>query len=209
MSIATKCTCFQCPSGYCNHDGNGKCKHTRFQDNIEEEKLNQQVEIIEFIKVEHGYHYGIVSDCVDLAHQSTCKRSRCGAIIVSECGTMTIGEGYNSQPCNVDAECFKDSLPANFKSDKTCCIHAEQRAIVNALKNFPDKVNGSTLYFVRLDEKGQPKPSGEPYCTICSKMALDVGISRFVLFHKNSEDTGWLKSYEANYYNELSFQYGK
>lgn len=40
-------------------------------------------------------------------------------------------------------------------------------------------LEGSILFFIRLDENDNPKRSGEPYCTICSKSALDVGISKF------------------------------
>ena len=136
---------------------------------------------------------------VGYARQSTCHRSKCGSIIVSE--DKIIGVGYNSQPCDIEGTCFKDNLDKNFKSDKTCCIHAEQRAIFDALKKNPSKVEGSVLYFIRLDEDGNPKMSGEPYCTICSKSALDVGISKFVLWHSE----GWT-AYDTDYYNKLSFK---
>jgi len=141
----------------------------------------------------------LFDELVHVAKKSTCHRSKCGSIIVSD-GTV-IGVGYNSQPCNVNAECFKDSLDPNFKSDKTCCIHAEQRAIFDALKRNPSLIEGSRLYFIRLDENDNPKRSGEPYCTICSKSALDVGISEFCLWHAE----GWT-AYETNYYNQLSFK---
>jgi len=138
----------------------------------------------------------------DLAKNATCKRSKCGSIIVSENGTI-IGIGFNSMPCNENSACFKDRLAPTFKSDRTCCIHAEQRAIMNALKNrWRDQIKGSSLFFIRLDENDNPKHSGEPYCSICSKLALDVGITNFVLWHKE----GWT-SYNTNEYNERTFQY--
>ena len=135
----------------------------------------------------------------DIAKKSTCSRSKCGSIILND--NEIIGIGYNSQPCNVTGECFKDTLDPNFRSDKTCCIHAEQRAIFDALKTNPDKIVGSTLFFIRLDEHDNPKRSGEPYCTICSKSALDVGISKFCLWHA----AGWT-AYDTDYYNKLSFK---
>jgi deoxycytidylate deaminase len=144
----------------------------------------------------------ILSDLVLIASGSTCKRSKCGSIIIANNRPLWIGTGFNSQPCNVDAPCFKDSLPTNFKSDRTCCVHAEQRAIMDALKNYPHMVRDSTLWFIRLDENDQPKPSGDPYCTICSKMALDAHISKFMLWHKD----GWTE-YDTKEYNELSFQH--
>lgn len=137
-----------------------------------------------------------------VAPKSTCKRSKCGSIIVFD-GLVIIGEGYNSKPCNEVGECFKDTLAPTFKSDKTCCIHAEQRAIMDALQGgFREYIKGSTLFFIRLDENNNPKYSGDPYCSICSKMALDVGISNFVLFKKE----GWT-SYDTKEYNEITFQY--
>ena len=136
---------------------------------------------------------------VSYARQSTCHRSKCGSIIVKD--NKIIGSGYNSQPCNIEGECFKDSLSKDFKSDKTCCIHAEQRAIYDALRSYPDGVLGSTLYFIRLDDNDEPKRSGEPYCTICSKLSLDVGISQFCLWHQD----GWT-AYNTDYYNRLSFK---
>lgn len=137
---------------------------------------------------------------VEIARNSTCHRSKCGSIIINSSNEI-IGVGYNSMPCDETKSCFKDSLSDTFKSDKTCCVHAEQRAIFNALSISPDTLKGSSLYFIRLDDDNNPKHSGEPYCTICSKMALDVGISTFCLWHKE----GWT-GYEANYYNQLSFK---
>ena len=63
-------------------------------------------------------------------------------------------------------------------------------------------VKGSTLYFIRLTDHDCPVTSGKPWCTICSKLALDVGIKNFVLWHKE----GWT-SYDTKEYNELSYQY--
>lgn len=140
---------------------------------------------------------------IDIAKNSTCHRSKCGSIILSTKGEI-IGVGYNSMPCYEEASCFKDGLAADFKSDKTCCVHAEQRAIMYALANHSEDIKGSLLLFIRLDENDSPKRSGEPYCTICSKMALDAGIERFALWHKE----GWT-AYETNYYNKISFEYGK
>lgn len=116
---------------------------------------------------------------IEVARKAICTRSKCGSIIIS--GNDVIGEGYNSQPCEGTLVCFKDSLASTFKSDKTCCVHAEQRAIMNAFSLFPDKVKGSTLLFIRLDENDEPK--------------------HFVLWHKE----GWT-AYETNHYNTLSFK---
>jgi deoxycytidylate deaminase len=141
-----------------------------------------------------------LEECARIAMKSSCHRSRCGSVIVSN--SQIIGSGFNSMPCNLSGSCFKDSLDPNFKSDKTCCVHAEQRAIFDALRSYPDKLPGSRLYFIRVDENGNMKRSGDPYCTICSKMALDNEISEFVLYHKNG-----ITVYDTTEYNDLSFKY--
>jgi len=136
-----------------------------------------------------------------IALQSTCYRSKGGSVIVKE--DQVIGTGFNSPPQNQTLDhCLKDDLPSNFKSDKTCCIHAEQRAIMDALRNNPNKIKGSRIYFIRLDKNNQPQPAGKPYCTICSKMALDVGITEYVLWHQEG-----ICVYDADEYNRLSFQF--
>jgi len=143
----------------------------------------------------------LFTQLVEIAKKATCHRSKCGSLIIDIDG-LVIGEGYNSMPCDVVEDCFKDGLDSAFKSDKTCCIHAEQRAIMDAMKKYPKKIQSSTLLFIRLDENDAPKHSGEPYCTICSKLALDAGIFRFCLWHKE----GWT-AYDTKYYNQLSFQF--
>jgi hypothetical protein len=88
-------------------------------------------------------------------------------------------------------------------TDKTCCIHAEQRAILDAVRKNSNKLTGSRLYFIRLDDSGAPSKAREPYCTICSKMALDVGIAEFILWHEKG-----VCIYNTKEYNAISFKYG-
>ena len=141
---------------------------------------------------------------VEAALKSTCERAKCGSVIVKD--NKIIGTGFNSPPANKESQrrcSFSKESYAKKITDKTCCIHAEQRAIMDALRKNPDKLSGSRLYFIRLDNNGTPSRAGEPYCTICSKMALDVGISEFVLWH----DKG-VCVYDTKEYNSLSFQFG-
>ena len=148
-----------------------------------------------------------IPELIRVAQRSTCHRSKCGAIIITpfkgrEFGQI-IGEGFNSMPCNETGPCFKDELDPTFKSDRTCCVHAEQRAIMDALQGrYRNMIKGSLLYFLRLDMNDTPVRSGEPYCSICSKMALDVGISHFFLWRQS----GWM-CYDTKSYNELTFKY--
>jgi dCMP deaminase len=135
---------------------------------------------------------------VEVALRSSCYRSRCGSVIVKD-GEL-IGEGFNSPPGNETLEyCFKDELSDDFRSDRTCCVHAEQRAVIDALRNGND-LEGSRLYFIRIDDNGEKLKAGKPYCTVCSKMALDVGVSEFVLLHEEG-----ICVYDTEEYNEISF----
>jgi len=140
-----------------------------------------------------------------VALKSTCGHSRCGSIICNN--DELIGEGFNSPPNSDEGQrrCSRSEDSYHKKvSDKTCCVHAEQRAIMDALRKNPGKLKGSRLYFIRIDEKGKPTRAGKPYCTICSKMALDVGISEFVLW-----DEKGICVYETGEYNLLSFKYSE
>ena len=136
---------------------------------------------------------------VEVARSSLCHHSWCGSIIVKE--DEIIGTGHNSPPCNQNLRtCIKDSLDSNFKSDKTCCLHAEERAIMNALQKSPKKLLGSRIYFIRLDTQGNILKADKLKCTICSKLALDTGIAEFVLYKEEG-----ICVYNTQEYNTLTF----
>lgn len=144
-----------------------------------------------------------IQQAAEIAQKATCERSKCGCVIVKD-GEI-IGKGFNSPPQNLESQrrCHCDKEQYHRKvTDKTCCIHAEQRAILDALKFASDKLIGSDLYFIRLDQEGKLAKSGNPYCTICSKMALEVGIKTFHLWHSEG-----IVAYDTEEYNILSYQY--
>lgn len=137
-----------------------------------------------------------------LAQQAICEDARCGAVIVKDgeiigCGFNSPPEGTSIHRCRIPKSAYHLKV-----TDKTCCIHAEVRAIHDALRHSPDELAGSALYFVRVDEAGKLKRSGEPYCTLCSKLVLDVGIATFHLFREEG-----IVSYSTDEYNERSFSY--
>lgn len=139
----------------------------------------------------------------EVAKKSTCLRRKCGSVIVNY--KRIIGRGFNSPPKNLENQrrCLKDKNTLSRKvTDKTCCVHAEQRAIIDALKNNSDKIKNSRLYFARLDNSEKLSFAGKPYCTICSKMALDVGIKEFVLYHEDG-----IAVYDTEKYNLLSYEF--
>lgn len=141
-----------------------------------------------------------------VAQQALCQRAKCGAVIVAN--GVIIGSGYNAPPQDdmMNAKCSDGEYnrAKKPKYDLTCCVHAEWRAITDALKNHPKEIQGSTLYYVRTDAEGNIKPSGEPFCTVCSRLALDVGITQFGLIHNEGP-----KLYQTKDYNNLSYDYHK
>ncbi len=141
----------------------------------------------------------------EVAKQATCLRAHCGAVIVKN--NKIIGEGYNSPPANDEENrmCEQEyDYSKKPKYDKTCCVHAEWRAMADALKKHPNEIKDSTLYFMRIDKNGDFTDAGEPFCTECSRLALDVGIKHFALWNKAGE-----KVYETKEYNKLSYDFHK
>jgi hypothetical protein len=142
----------------------------------------------------------------ETASQALCRDAKCAAVIVSEGGEV-IGRGYNGPPLDKEEnkKCdMVDMLTPKDKPkyDRTCCVHAEWRAIMDACKMNPDKVVGATLYFLRL---GPPKPRltpGRPFCTVCSRLALDVGLLRFALWRGEE-----FEFYDTKTYNDESYKY--
>jgi len=143
-----------------------------------------------------------MNEAAKLAERALCSRAKCGTIIVK--GGEIIGEGYNAPPLDLveHSMCNADRSFGQPKYDKTCCLHSEWRAILDALKRNAGKVSGSKLYFVRVDEDGKTKRSGKPYCTVCSRLALDVGIDTFLLWHEEG-----VCEYPTDEYNRLSYEY--
>ncbi len=138
------------------------------------------------------------------ARQARCTKARCGAVIVTQ-GEI-IGRGYNAPPLDSDAHrmCQADRSRGEPKYDKTCCVHAEWRAIMDALRRKPAKLAGSTLYFARIDTEGNLLPAGEPFCTVCSRLALDAGIAGFALQHEHG-----ITVYATGEYNRRSYAYSR
>ena len=136
------------------------------------------------------------------AVRALCLNAKCGAVIVKD--NEIIGEGYNAPPLDDEENrmCDKEIINNKPNYDKTCCVHAEWRAITDALKRNPEKIFGAKLYFTRVDENGKILQSGQPYCTVCSRLALDAGIAKFVLWHENG-----ICEYDTKEYNQLSYDY--
>lgn len=143
-----------------------------------------------------------MNKAAEMAEKSLCLNAKCGVVIVKD--NEIIGAGYNAPPLDSQENrmCDKDFGPSKPKYDKTCCMHAEWRAIIDALKINSEKIQGAKLYFTRVDDFGKIKKSGQPYCTVCSRLALDVGIENFVLWHEDG-----ICEYLTSEYNQLSYEF--
>jgi deoxycytidylate deaminase len=143
-----------------------------------------------------------MTEAAHVAESAMCLRAKCGTVIVKD--GLIIGSGYNAPPLDkiehrVCNQVFPEGKP---KYDRTCCLHAEWRAIMDALSKHPELLSGSKLYFTRVDDQGAIKKSGQPYCTVCSRLALDAGIAKFLLWQEEG-----MAEYDTAEYNQLSYQY--
>jgi len=138
----------------------------------------------------------------EIAKKALCLQAKCGTVIVKN--GEVIGVGYNAPPLDKkeNQTCNVEFGPGKPLFDKTCCMHAEWRAILDALRRNSSMVIGSKLYFSRAGDDGKIKKSGKPYCTVCSRLALDVGIDKFLLWHEEG-----ICEYSTGEYNRISYEY--
>ena len=137
------------------------------------------------------------------ARIATCTRARCGSVIITDKGEV-IGRGHNAPPLEDEQQqmCDKEwDLSIKPKYDTTCCIHAEWNAILDACKHAPEKMSRSTLYFMRIDDEGDFTNAGDPYCTVCSRLALQSGVACFALWSEGEQ------IYTTAEYNKKSYEY--
>jgi deoxycytidylate deaminase len=139
----------------------------------------------------------------EVARKATCHKGHCGTVIVKN-GEI-IGKGYNGPAFDDEANRTCDNtydLSVKPKFDKTCCTHAEWRAIIDGCKSNAGKISGSILYFMRVDDAGNFTDAGDPYCTTCSRLTLEAGIGEFALWNADGADI-----YNAVEYNQKSYDY--
>jgi hypothetical protein len=139
-----------------------------------------------------------------VAEEATCFKAKCGSIIVTKDG-KTIGSGFNAPPAGDEEQRLCSAIMVineNPKYDKTCCVHAEWQAILNATKTHGTAIEGSTLYFMRVNKEGDFTDAGLPFCTVCSRLALESGVSYFALYNDNGADIYDTKEYNTVSYND-------
>lgn len=81
----------------------------------------------------------------EYANLSTCLKKQCGAMLVDKHGNI-LGVGYSGRESGECETCARDEGEV-FYSDGCYSVHAEMRAIVHALKNFPNTDwSGATMF---------------------------------------------------------------
>lgn len=140
-----------------------------------------------------------ILEAAEEAKKSTCKKSQRGVVIVKD-GEI-IGRGRNNTTiekyCN---PCIRQNIDNKVNVELCAAYHAEQDAMFNALENGKDLRN-SRMYHIKVKD-GEIKTSGEPSCTVCSRLVVRSGIGEFVILH----DEG-VAVYGSKEFNEKSFEY--
>jgi dCMP deaminase len=107
-----------------------------------------------------------------LALRSHCVKAKVGAVLTKDMRIVSLG--YNGPPAgthNCDIEWPQDGCPRDSKGSCSLALHAEQNAILYAVKN-STAIEGSTLY-VTLSP-----------CIACARVIYTTGIKK--VFFKNS-----------------------
>jgi len=115
---------------------------------------------------------------VNLAKRSHCIKRHVGAVLTRD--TRIISIGYNGPPSgthNCDEEWPVTGCPRDSKGGCSLAIHAEQNAILYAVKN-KTGVEGSTLY-VTLSP-----------CLACARIIYSTGIRRVIYLNSYAEHKG-------------------
>ncbi|HRI78209.1 MAG TPA: dCMP deaminase family protein [Cyclobacteriaceae bacterium] len=112
---------------------------------------------------------------VNLAKRSHCIKRHVGAVLTKDSRIISIG--YNGPPSgthNCDEEWPETGCPRDSKNGCSLAIHAEQNAILYAVKN-KTAIEGATLY-VTLSP-----------CLACARMIYSMGINRVIYLKSYAE----------------------
>jgi len=115
---------------------------------------------------------------VNLAKRSHCIKRHVGAVLTKD--TRIISIGYNGPPSgthNCDEEWPEAGCPRDSRGGCSLAIHAEQNAILYAVKN-KSSVAGATLY-VTLSP-----------CLACARIIFSMGIDRVIYLNSYAEHKG-------------------
>ena len=115
---------------------------------------------------------------INIAARSHCIKRHVGAVLTMD--TRIISVGYNGPPSgthNCDEEWPEHGCPRDSKGGCSLAIHAEQNAILYAVKN-QTSIDGSSLY-VTLSP-----------CLACARIILTTGIKRVIYLNSYAKYKG-------------------
>ena len=115
---------------------------------------------------------------VNLARRSHCIKRHVGAVLTKD--TRIISIGYNGPPSrthNCDVEWPEVGCPRDSKGGCSLAIHAEQNAILYAVKN-KTSVEGATIYITLSP------------CLACARIIYSMGITKIVYLNSYAEHKG-------------------
>ena len=136
----------------------------------------------------------MVNEAQRTAMLAGCRKSRRGVVVWRGDTLDVLGRGANEPAvgaCDRSESCRRDC--------PRTCVHAEQVAILDAMRWMPRAAIPVRLLHVKIDDKNFVAPSGGPSCVECSKLILTAGIANVYLLH----DIGW-RSYPAVLFHELT-----
>lgn len=131
--------------------------------------------------------------CLELAKLSPCKRRQFGAMILDPSSLSIISDGYNGTPRNGPEQCLDDRICARTSLSiesgtrlEIGCIHAEQNALMNALRTGARTMNCFIIV------------NGAP-CLQCAKLIYHAGLTRIYIldgqYPKEAGGLSFLKQY--------------
>jgi dCMP deaminase len=115
---------------------------------------------------------------VNLAKRSHCIKRHVGAVVVKD--TRIISIGYNGPPAgthNCDEKWPEEGCPRDSKGGCSLAIHAEQNALLYAVKN-KASVEGATIY-VTLSP-----------CLACARIIYTMGVKKVIYLNSYAEHKG-------------------
>lgn len=115
---------------------------------------------------------------VNLAKRSHCIKRHVGAVLTKD--TRIISIGYNGPPAgthNCDDEWPEAGCPRDSKGGCSLAIHAEQNALLYAVKN-KTEVHGATLYVTLAP------------CLACARIIYTMGVKRVIYLNSYAEYKG-------------------
>ena len=115
---------------------------------------------------------------VNLAKRSHCIKRHVGAVLAKD--TRIISIGYNGPPAgthNCDEEWPEGGCPRDSKGGCSLAIHAEQNALLYAVKN-KTSVEGATMYVTLAP------------CLACSRIIYTMGVKKVIYLNSYAEYKG-------------------